>query len=66
MAPKREIEAILNGDPEAEVNPDELSNKHVISLKTELGCVHEVLNQGDAGVVTGDGVDERPSWEDLI
>ena len=66
MAPKREIEAIWNGDPEAEVNPDELSNKHISIIQDGTGVRSRGFKPGDAGVVTGDGVDERLSWEDFI
>lgn len=59
VAQKRKIEAILNGDSEAEMDvmdPDELlrlSHEHM-SLKTELERIQEIYTKGtSAGVVAG-------------
>ncbi|KAF8134447.1 hypothetical protein EV363DRAFT_1323555, partial [Boletus edulis] len=60
VAQKRKIEAILNGDSEAEVDvmdPDDLmklSNEHK-SLKTELKNIHEIYTKGSAAAVLAGG-----------
>lgn len=58
VAQKRKIEAMLNGDSEAEVDvmdPDDLVNltmEHK-SLKTELENIHEIYTKGATAAVTG-------------
>ncbi|KAG6375547.1 hypothetical protein JVT61DRAFT_3108 [Boletus reticuloceps] len=60
VAQKRKIEAILNGDSEAEVDvmdPDDLmklSNEHK-SLKTELKNIHEIYTKGSVAAVLAGG-----------
>jgi len=63
VAQKRKIEAMLNGDSEAEVDvmdPDDLAKLSVEhqSLKTELQNIHDIYTKGTTATSGGGSVSD--------